>query len=238
MKINTQLTGGLLLAVLATACSMGVDPGPTKTGNVNIDGANAGTVSAAIHMNTGELQLTSGAPKLLMASWKYSEKVGAPVVNYSVTGTRGTLSVESPKDSPSGLRNPVNEWTLQMGAKPLMDLEIHLGAGTSDIDVSNIFALRSMEVHMGAGEMKLNLAGKYPRDVPVEVNGGAGTADIQLPKDMGVEVEAKLGIGGINANGMQKRDGKYYNDAYAEGKPTIHLAVKGGVGEINLTLAN
>lgn len=237
MKLMRMFIGASCL-VFAAACSLGVDPGPTQTAHDDIESpGKAETVRAEIHMDAGEFHLTGGESKLIDASFRYSEKVGRPAIRYEVNTGRGVLTLDSPKDAPSGLKNRVNEWTLHMGAKTPMDLAIHLGAGTSDIDVSNT-QLRSLEVHMGAGEMKLNLAGKYPKDVPVEVNGGAGTAEIQLPKDMGVEVDAKVGIGSINTGGLQKRDGKYYNDVYAEGKPAIHLDVKGGVGEINLTVAN
>src|SRR6185312_3039468 len=238
MNINRRLTFAARLSILTTGCGIGVDAGPTQSAHDDIEAGNAETVRAEIHMDSGEFTLKGGGPKLMSASYRYSEKVGRPTARYELTGGRGLLIVESPKNAPSGLRNRINDWTLLLGAKPPMELEIHLGAGTADIDVSNIFGLRSMEIHMGAGEMKLNLAGKYPRDLPVEVDGGAGTAEIRLPKDMGVEVDAKVGIGGVNASGLQKRDGKYYNDAYAEGKPAIHLDVKGGVGEINLAVAN
>ena len=49
-----------------------------------------------------------------------------------------------------------------------------------------------------------------------------------------VVAEAQGGIGSINVHGLTKKDGKYYNDAYAEGKPTLRLNVKGGVGEIEM----
>ena len=85
---------------------------------------------------------------------------------------------------------------------------------------------------MGAGEMVLNVAGKYTRDVTVQVNGGVGEARIKLPKDMGAVVEATGGIGSISTNGLTRRDGKYYNDAYSEGKPAVRMEVHGGVGDV------
>ena len=80
-----------------------------------------------------------------------------------------------------------------------------------------------MQVEMGAGEMRLNIAGKYPKDVSVVVKGGAGDTEIRLPRDMGAVVDAKLGIGGIKANGLTMRDAKYYNQSYAEGRPAVRV---------------
>jgi hypothetical protein len=237
MKSDGRLIGGVVLLTLISACGMGVDAGPIQDGHDDFDAGKAETVRAAIRMDAGEFNLRGGESKLLSASYRYSEKVGRPKAHYEVTAGRGALTVESPKSTPSGLRNRVNEWTLRLGSQAPLDLDIQLGAGTSDIDVSSL-NLRSVRVQTGAGEMKLNLDGKYPRDVAVEVEGGAGTAEIRLPRDTGVEVEAKLGIGGVNANGLQKRDGKYYNDAYVEGKAVLRLTVHGGVGEINLSVGS
>ena len=68
------------------------------------------------------------------------------------------------------------------------------------------------------------------------MSGGAGEPGIRLPRDMGAVVEAHVGIGGINNQGLTQRDGKYYNAAYAEGKPTVRIHVQGGVGDITLSV--
>jgi len=149
-------------------------------------------------------------------------------------GSRGLLSVESPKNA-SLIGKMVNEWTLRMGSQAPLEMNVKLGGGTASLDVSTL-PLRSIEVEMGAGEMKLNLAGKYTNDVTVLVKGGAGNTEIRLPKDMGAVVDAKLGIGSIDTKGLTKREGKYYNQAYAEGKPAVQVEVRGGVGDIALNV--
>jgi hypothetical protein len=240
MKLDNALPRGVLVVLFTSAlftsgCDVGVDAGPTQTAVKQIDIGNAESTRAEIHMNSGELHLSGGAPGLLDASFRYSQQIGQPEVHYQVTGGHGVLTLDSPKTNTT-FRNKVNEWTLRMGSKAPLDLNVNLGAGTSDIDVSGL-TIHSIGIHMGAGEMKLNLAGKYPKDVSAEVEGGAGEAIITLPKDMGAVVDAKVGIGGVNVSGLQKRDGKYYNDAYVEGMPALRLDVRGGVGDITLKVA-
>ena len=89
---------------------------------------------------------------------------------------------------------------------------------------------------MGVGKMTLNMAGKYKRDVTAHVNGVVGEAKIRLPKDIGVEVKATGRLGNIDAKGLTKRDGRYYNDAYADDKPAIRMEVQGGIGNISLSV--
>jgi hypothetical protein len=228
---------GVALLLWCTGCGMGgADPGPTQSATQVIDGGKAETVRMEINMNSGELRLESGAVKLMSASFRYSENIGRPEVRYDVAGGRGVLTLQSPKTSVS-FRNKVNEWDLRMGSQTPLDINVRLGGGTANIDMSGLL-LQAAEVDMGAGEMQLNLAGHYAKDVPVQVNGGAGEARITLPKDIGAVVEASVGIGGINTTGLTKRDdGKYYNDAYAAGKPAVRLEVHGGVGDITLSVA-
>ena len=179
--------------------------------------------------------MEGGGTKGLMAgSFRYSERVGRPIVRYDLANSRGQLTVESPKQS-SSLGKTVNEWNLRMGNEVPLDVTVNVGGGTADLDMSRL-PLRELSVNVGAGELRLNLAGKYTTDVTVHVNGGAGETQIRLPRDVGAVVDATVGIGGINTNGLSKRDGRYYNDAYAEGKPIIRMDVRGGVGDITLNV--
>jgi hypothetical protein len=231
MKIALGLAGAVLLS-LTIGCN--VDRGPTQTANEQIDAGKAESVRAEINMGAGELRVEGGSSNLMAASFRYSERIGRPVVRYEVTGAHGNLTVESPKNGSSS-GNAVNEWDLKMGSELPLEMNVSLGAGQSTLDMSHI-SLRSLDVNMGAGQMELNLDGKYKGDVRAEVNGGVGEAKIRLPKDVGVVAEATGGIGGVSTKGLTKRDGKYYNDAYSDTKPALRLQVHGGIGNIELNV--
>ncbi len=231
----TPAIAAIAVFLTTTACIM-EDAGPTQTATDAIDLGKAETVHTEIHMGAGTLKLEGGAASLMTGSYRFSEKIGRPVARYDVTGASGRLTLNSPKGS-SSKGNNVNEWDVRMSSEVPMDVTVALGAGESTLDASHIM-LRSLEVDMGAGEMSLNVAGKYTKDVSMQVNGGVGEAKIRLPKDFGAVIEATAGIGSVNANGLTKRDGKYYNDAYAEDKPAIHMNVRGGVGDVTFTVGN
>lgn len=233
MKSVHGLTGVVLLLSVG-GCSVMVDAGPTLTATEQVDAGGAESVQAEVRMGAGQLHLEGGAAKLMNGTFRYSESVGRPSVQYDVAGAHGRLTVASPKNS-SSMGKTVNEWDVQMGSSVPLDMTVSLGAGESNLDMSQL-PLRSAEVNMGAGEMVLNVSGKYNGDVTVRVNGGVGEARIRLPKGVGAVVDAAGGIGSISANGLTKRDGKYYNDAYAEGKPAVRMVVKGGVGDIILSV--
>lgn len=233
--MRTILLGVALVSL--TSCGIEIkdtDPGATETFDKQIDGGAAEAVRAIIMMGAGELTINGGGEKLFDGKFKYSEKVGRPKVSYELTGFRGQLNVESPKDGSMGGK-VVNEWNLTLGGKAPLDLEVKLGAGTNKLDFSQV-NVRNLDIKMGVGECNLNLAGDYKKDVNVTVKGGVGGAHIKLPKGVGVIADAAGGIGSINTSGLTKRDGHWFNEAYAAGKPAIHLDVKGGVGEISLNV--
>ncbi len=221
--------------LLAAGCNMNVDSGPTQTATDQVDIGKAEAVTAEIHMSAGTLRIEGGGSSLMSADYRYSERVGRPSVRYDVTGAHGQLTVESPKSGSTSGSHTVNEWNLKLGTTAPLEMNVSMGAGESNLNLSQL-PLRSLEVNMGAGEMVLNVAGRYTRDVTVRVNGGVGEARIRLPADMGAVVEATGGIGSVSANGLTKRDGKYYNDAYSEGKPAIRMNVHGGVGDVIFTV--
>ncbi len=230
MKYTCGLAAtALLLSIVG--CSS-VDSGPVQTSSEQVEAGRAESVTAEIQMGAGQLNVSGGSTKLMTGSFRYSESVGRPKVSYEVTGTHGRLTVESPKKTSTG--KSVNEWELQLGPDVPLEMTVALGAGESKLDMSQL-ALKSLEVNMGAGQMTLNVAGKYTRDVTVQVNGGVGEAKIRLPKDIGVEVEAHGGLGSIDTKGLTKRDGKYYNSTYQDGKPAVHMEVNGGIGSIVLS---
>jgi predicted membrane protein len=91
-----------------------------------------------------------------------------------------------------------------------------------------------VDIEMGVGELRLDLRGMPQRDYSVSVRGGVGEATVYLPSGVGIEAEAKGGIGGIETTGLERRDGRYVNDALGHAKTTVRLNIRGGIGSIRL----
>lgn len=225
-----------LPALLAmTGCvEIDTDPGPVRTHEQSLESGKADNIRAEVRMGAGKLRIEGGGKSALDASFRYSENLGRPDVRYEQTGFRGRITVESQHKKVLH-SNVENEWKLRFGDKLPIDFDVKLGAGETAIDLSAL-PVRNAEIKMGVGELDLNLNGAYKRDVDVSVHGGVGEARIKLPKNIGVMVDASGGIGEINTSGLTKRDGKYYNAIYDTARPVIRLVVRGGVGEIHLSV--
>jgi hypothetical protein len=226
----------LLLPSLALLSGCGRDwvpPGPERTETRSVELDNSEEVRTELRMGAGELRVRGGAAKLMEARFVYNRLRMRPEVTYhnAAGGFRGHLLVEEP----SGVHGGTNryEWDLAFNNEKPMDLEVHCGAGESHLDLGDL-SLRRVNVEMGVGELHMDLRGAPKNDYAVSIRGGVGEATIYLPTGVGIEAEAKGGIGDINTTGLEKRDGRYVNDALGHAKTTVRLNIQGGIGSIRL----
>ena len=215
-----------------TGCVEWESSGPSRTETRSIDLDKSELVNVEIKMGAGELNVQGGSPKLMDAEFRYNRPSLKPEVRYESSGFRGNLFVEQPSHGPHG-GNHDYRWDIRLNDEKPIDLQVNFGAGEGRLNVGSL-TLRSLDVHMGVGELRIDLRGTPKSDYNVSVHGGVGEATIYLPSGVGVIADAKGGIGGVNAKGLEKRDDRYVNEEYGHAKTTIHLDVRGGIGSINL----
>jgi hypothetical protein len=208
-------------------------PGPERTETRNVEMDNSEEVRVELKMGAGELRVRGGAAKLMEARFVYNRLRMRPEVTYhGGSGFRGHLLVEEPR----GIHTATNryEWDLAFNNDKPLDLEVNCGAGESRLDLEEL-SLRRVNVDMGVGELRMDLRGMPKNDYSVSIHGGVGEATIYLPGNgVGIEAQAEGGIGGIHTTGLEKRDGRYVNDALGHAKTTLRLDIEGGIGEIRL----
>src|SRR5258706_933267 len=222
------------MAVVAIGgCDINVHrTGPVEHEAQSIELDKSEMVRVELNMGAGELRIDGGSPKLLEADFAYNVPSWKPIVRYNSSSFRGQLSIEQPRGS-SGGPHVTYKWELRMNNDVPFDITAHLGAGQAVMNLGSM-NLRSVDMNMGVGEMRLDLRGKPKRDYTVNINGGVGQATVYLPSDVGVIANATGGIGNIDVQGLEKRDGHWIKPAREHAPVTIHVDVKGGIGEIKL----
>ncbi len=198
----------------------------------SVDKGSATSVVATLEVPAGELNLNGGASHLLDADFRYARSEGQPQVDYNVSGQNGQLRITQ-HGGGVHMGNNDNDWDLKFADDVPLDLEVKMGAGEGNLHMQGIDLTR-LEVHMGAGELNLDLTGDRKKDLNAEIHGGVGEVTIRLPHDVGVQVEATGGIGSVEATGLHQNGDEYVNDAFGKSPITIHMTVKGGIGQINL----
>jgi hypothetical protein len=206
-------------------------PGPERTETRNVELDKSEEVRAELRMGAGELNVHGGATKLMEARFAYNRLRMRPEVSYRGGGFRGHLLVEEPRGIHTGTNR--YRWDVAFNDEKPLDLEINCGAGQSHLDLGDL-SLRKVTVEMGVGELRMDLRGAPKNDYSVSIHGGVGEATVYLPAGVGIEAEAEGGIGGIHTTGLEKRDGRYVNDALGHAKTTVRLDIQGGIGAIRL----
>ncbi|HEX6384160.1 MAG TPA: toast rack family protein [Anaerolineae bacterium] len=240
MKRNLLILvlAGILL--LATGCDLiRLQVGPTETETQSVELGDAESVDVNINMGVGELNVSGGAGNLLDATFTFNVDEWRPEVDYDVSGGRGRLTIEQPGELPEGIPDDdvTYRWDLQLSDDVPMDLEVNLGVGESELDLSGLF-LTGLTMNLGVGQTTVDLSGAWPDSFDVAIRGGVGETTVRLPRDVGVRVSTRTGIGNIVVNDLNRSGDTYTNDAYDEGADVVlDVTLEGGIGEITLELA-
>jgi hypothetical protein len=224
----------LLLAV--AACNRGDwDAGPPQTESRTVKLGEAKSARVEIEMPAGELSVGPGTEELLEADFTYHGRSSRPQVEYYVNEGQGRLSIRQ-SESSHGRGGGHNRWDLRLSNKVPMQLKVNQGAGRARLTLGGL-AVSRLDLHIGAGETTVDLTGDWKNDVTASIQGGVGKATIRLPSDVGVRASAHGGIGAVRVHGLKKDGDAYVNEAYGKSPVTVNVRVEGGVGEINLELA-
>jgi hypothetical protein len=225
----------LPLLMIAGCNAENWDVGPPGTESQEVKLGEAKSARVEIEMAAGELSVGSGAKELLEAAFSYPGPSSRPQVEYHVSAGQGRLTIRQP-GSFHGRGSGHNTWDLRLSNKVPLELKVAQGAGRARLTLGGL-SLARLDVNIGAGETIVDLSGDWKNDLTANIAGGVGRATVRLPSDVGVRASAHGGIGAINVHGLRKDGDAYVNEAYGKSPITIKVQVEGGVGEINLELA-
>jgi hypothetical protein len=240
--MNTPVTKFCLPSFLALLLGLGAcvsehqRVGELRTESQSVKLGRANSVRVVLQLGSGELKVSGGAADLLEARFTYNVLERKPRVEYVERGDQGRLNVEEPSGTHNSTGDSKYNWDLRLNNGVPMDLSVNMGAGTSALNLGGL-SLRTLDFNLGAGTAVVDLSGNWKQNFAAEMNGGAGSAIIKLPREVGVRVQASGGLGTIRAPGFKKEGGAYVNEAYGKSPITLRLEVHGGVGEINLEMA-
>ena len=210
--------------------SVGASSHAHESHSVDLQGAKAARV--VVHMPSGMLSIQGGADKLLQADFYQGAAWSAPNIEYHVDNAFGTLTIDQQSASQI-VGNSDNNWRLRLSDNVPLELEVDVGAGRGDLNLSKVDLTR-MQLNVGAGQANVDLTGERGKDLQAQIHGGVGEAIVRLPRSVGVIAEVHGGLGSIDVHGLKEEDGQYVNAAYGHSPNTLRLTVEGGIGHIRL----
>lgn len=226
--------------ILTTGCINRLNVGPVQTDEETVEAGDIDSARVNIQMGVGKLDINGGAAGLLDAKFTYNVEEWKPEVNYEISSNEGRLTVRQPEGETGSVGIPdtdnvKNEWDLKLNDDIPMDLDINLGVGESELELSGL-TLNSLDIQTGVGETTIDLTGDWATSFDVDIEGGVGQTTVRLPRGVGVRVETQTGIGGINVRNLIQNGDTYTNAAYENADVILDITVQGGVGAIDLIL--
>lgn len=156
--------------------------------------------------------------------------------NYSLTssgeGSRQIVNLNI-EDSKVKLNNQGNMVTLFLNQKPVWDFDFEMGAANIDFDLSP-YKTEKIDIEGGASSINLKLGSLVTRST-VDINAGAASIDLSVPKDAGVEVHTETVLTSRNLEGFKKISKGYYKtDNFNSAKNTIIINIDAGVSSLSI----
>jgi hypothetical protein len=225
----------------------------TESKTVEAQGARSALVE--LRMGAGKVTVRGGASDLMNATFSYNVSAWKPIVDYVVTNDQGRLLVREPSGTYSFSAKYRYDWDIRLNNSTPIDMEVKTGAGNANIDLSDMMvrtltvdagassasikgsprAMTSMDVKTGVGSVNIDLTGDWMNSATVNVSGGVGSIKIIVPRNVGVTVDAKRGLGSVSASGFTKDGNTYRNSIYGSSAITLSIDLNVGVGSVTIT---
>ena len=219
-------------------------------GTTSLGETRKGTIT--LEMPAGELTIKTGSTQLMDAEIKYDKPEWKPAINVKRDEDNTSLTLKQ-KDFKNKEGNVDNIWNISLNKSVPLHLHLTMGAGKSDIDLSNSrlekleikagavscdvnlrgSTVKEVDIAAGVGELNVDMTGNWNHNVNVEIAGGIGEVNLRLPKNTGVRLTS-AGLGSRNLPGFVKNGNYYQNAAYGKSKHTLTINVSGGMGSLNV----
>jgi len=207
--------------------------------NRRVAAGGAAALRAEINMTQGVLSLRGGATDVMEADFTYDDADWRqPEVAYAVDEAGlGVLTLKQPATHRPAMHQGRAEWAIRLNRLLPTDLSVRLGAGKADLRLSGI-ALQRLRVEGGVGVLAVDLSGDWQDNVEVFVKAGIGDTLLRLPQNVGVRVQPSMGLGSLQVSDLLWDGAAYTNALYGQAAVALDVTVEGGLGKVELVLAD
>ena len=126
-----------------------------------------------------------------------------------------------------------NRVEVHLNANPVWTMDVALGAGQGDLDLSS-YAIRSLKISAGAADLDVKLGAKADQsDVKLDV--GAASVTVRVPKEVGVRIKKD---GALNIEQLDDftdvGGGEFLSPGYDAAKKKMLIRFDGGVSRFKV----
>lgn len=126
-----------------------------------------------------------------------------------------------------------NSVDFYLNAAPIWDMNVAMGAGSVDFDLSN-YKVRTFSFDGGAADIDVKIGDLLPiTDVNMEV--GMADITIEVPKGSGCRIKTKTGLSSKDFDGFNKlENGTYETPNYQSSSKKIFINLDGGLSDFKV----
>lgn len=233
----------LLAAILAGALWM---MGVVSVAGSGVEGQQIvqtldGAQQAVVEINPGAASLSIGAMEpdqqqagTLMAGSVNTHMSGSLEMDYSTASSTGTLNL-----SQEGFRSAFPDWRgsdwnwiLNFNPTIPLDLQVNLGAGSIDMDLSDL-QVTDLSVELGVGRTEVTLP-EGDENITASITGAVGEMIIYVPREMSVRLTSNTGLAALDVPDNYTKDGNVYVSNGEGSENRIDLSVDQAIGRISI----
>lgn len=196
--------------------------------------------TSSIHR--AELNIEGGATKYQLEDSTanlFEAEVRHRFVKYSLTRTmRDSVEVLSLRVPDSvQIRGPqnfdMNKVEMRLNTGPLWDVNLKMGAGKADFDLSK-FKIAALKIEGGAASFHIKL-GEKQLSSNVFVHTGVSEVNISVPASAGCRIKVDSGLSSTTFDGFDKQEnGTYITSNYKSASKKIQINLAGGVSDFEV----
>lgn len=199
-------------------------------------------IEKPVETEAGEVKIQLGGTRLNIGSTDLNlvdASLSDPDIGHSVTydNNKKNASVQFARNRNFIINNNGREYcSFNLNEDVLWKLDIDTGAVSGTFDMSNLMV---EDVDLDTGAASLNLIfGDRCQKVNVDIDAGASSIDITVPKDAGVKIKKDGVFSNSNINGLDfDREGDIYiSKNYDTSKIKINFDVDMGAGSFNMNV--
>lgn len=174
------------------------------------------------------LNLGSSSLKLIDASVPDNDIVHRE----SYTNGGKTALLEFKQDNNYFFRTGREDCKFNINDDMVWDMDIDTGAVNGTLDMSNL-KIGELDIDIGAADLKLIFGEKY-KTTDVNINAGASSFEIYLPKNAGARINIDGALNNTNLSdlGWNRDKGYYTSPNYNSAECKINIDVDMGVGKL------
>ena len=129
--------------------------------------------------------------------------------------------------------NRGNKANLRLNANPLWDINVQMGAGTTEFDLSP-FKVHNLKIEGGAASFNIKL-GQPQKVTTVSIETGVSDISISIPSSAACKINSESGLSSNDFEGFTKQaDGSFTTSNYKGSTDIIILNLEGGLSNFNV----